>query len=264
LCLAVSACGIRESDFPESAVYFIPPAEWRAWWEVLESCSGRRGDFDSVRWFRVLSGEINVRGETAFAAWYERGNRIALTSETERGELVRHEMLHALLQGGSHPAEYFAVRCGDLVLCGRDCPSPVVPDNAMPIALSDVDVDLEVFPKTPSLSRHGGSLTFVLRVTNKTGRNAFLDLRHVQGRHCGAGVMIMSARDPNRFATKCSYIGFGGLPRLFVGDETRSVVLDMRLQHTEPGQGPFFAEPLIFAAVLGDNVRRIVHLDVRP
>jgi hypothetical protein len=261
---AVASCSLWESNFPEAAVVFRPPAQYRIWWDILESCSGRRGDFDGITWFKAPYGEIKSDGHTAFAAWYENGNRIALSRDMEWPELVRHEMLHAVLQDGSHPDAYFKGRCGDFVMCGRDCPGPSVPDNPIPIALGDVSVDVEVFPKVPSLSRHEGNVTFVVKVTNTTSHNAYIDLRHLEHAHCAARVLLMSAQDADRSALVCSYVGFGGLPRLFAGNETRSVLLDVRLQHLTPGAGPFFAEPLVVAAVLADNVRRMTSVTVRP
>jgi hypothetical protein len=130
--LAVSSCGLWESDFPDSAVLFTPPPQWRVWWEVLESCSGHRGRFDDVTWFKAPFGDITWEGRVAYAIWYAAGNRIALSRDLETDALVRHEMLHAVLQDGSHPDLYFQDRCGDVVLCGRDCPIQRAPPDPIP------------------------------------------------------------------------------------------------------------------------------------
>ena len=87
---------------------FVPPPQYRVWWEVVEACSGRRAPFDAVAWFKVPVGELVVRGETAAGAWFVFGNRIAIVDAWLNGDpLVRHEMLHAILETGDHPKEYF-------------------------------------------------------------------------------------------------------------------------------------------------------------
>jgi hypothetical protein len=35
--------------------------------------------------------------------------------------VVRHEMLHDLLNRGDHPAEYFQGKCAGVVVCNEDC-----------------------------------------------------------------------------------------------------------------------------------------------
>ena len=57
--------------------------------------------------------EVELRaGETAHAWWVRAGNRIYLPASALGEEwLVRHEMLHAILQRGSHPADIFVEAC---------------------------------------------------------------------------------------------------------------------------------------------------------
>jgi hypothetical protein len=242
---------------------FTPPAQWRVWWEVLEACSGRRGRFDDVTWFKAPFGEIKYEGRVAYAIWYRGGNRIALSRDFDSDELVRHEMLHAVLQDGSHPDAYFKNLCGDLVLCGRDCGRQAAPADAIPIDVSKLDIELDVFPRVPSLVRYDDHVTFLVKVRNTTSRNGYVDFRGWNSLRCEVGVMVMSAADPNRSATTCAFVG-DGLPRYFFANETRTVLMNLRLQHGNPGDGPFFAEPLVVGAVLDDNVRRTVNVTVRP
>ena len=263
-CLLLSACsGFEEPDFPESAIPFAPPPEYRVWWEVLEGCSGHRARFDDIRWFKAPFGDIRPDGKLAYGVWFARSNRIAVISNWESNALVRHEMLHAILQDGSHPDEFFKQRCGDLVLCGRDCPRAEAPPNAVPVSLGDLELELEVFPRVPSLARYDGAVSFVLKVRNTTGHNAYIDIRSWRTSQCDAGVVVLSEKDQSRSALLCDYVGLGGLPAYFHGNETRSILLDMRLQHLS-GQGPFFAEPLIIGGVLGNNVRHTRRITVLP
>lgn len=104
--------------FPAGAVRLAPvPAVYAQWWRDVEACAGRRGSLDRVR-FYVLPGVAGWDRQDLFiyGAWTPRGNRITV------GELVslhagvlRHEMLHAVLQRGDHPPEYFGARCGAAV-----------------------------------------------------------------------------------------------------------------------------------------------------
>jgi hypothetical protein len=78
------------------------------------ACSGYQGNMADVSFYAVdaPSGAIELAGEMAHAWWVREGNRIYLPA-TALGEewLVRHEMLHALMQRGSHPANVFVEAC---------------------------------------------------------------------------------------------------------------------------------------------------------
>lgn len=104
----LAACG--DSPMGPNATPFDPPAIYRSWWVELEACSGLSGSIDGVRFYSAAS----LGGELGH--WYQDGNRIyLLESRTETEFAVKHEMMHALLQRGDHPPEYFAAdRCGSL------------------------------------------------------------------------------------------------------------------------------------------------------
>ena len=58
------------------------------------------------------SGAIGLNGTIAHGWWVREGNRIYLPANALGEEwLVRHEMLHALLQRGSHPNAKFVEAC---------------------------------------------------------------------------------------------------------------------------------------------------------
>jgi hypothetical protein len=108
---------------PAGSRQFNPPARYKAWWRLTESCSGLSGDFSKVRWYRVPNSDsFSLEGSTVNGAWYADGNRIALgDSEVNNGALVRHEMLHALLRNGNHPRNQFLGNCSDIVVCIDRC-----------------------------------------------------------------------------------------------------------------------------------------------
>jgi hypothetical protein len=87
---------------------------YQEWWDKTVACSGQSGNMKDVSFYAVdaPSGAIELAGEMAHAWWVREGNRIYLPANALGHEwLVRHEMLHALLQKGSHPAEIFVDAC---------------------------------------------------------------------------------------------------------------------------------------------------------
>lgn len=109
---------IPERYFPHTAVPLEPvPAIYRTWWDEIEACSGRKGDFRSLSFYVVpdadgwWDGRVFIEG-----AWVSRGNRITVGERRSLiARILRHEMLHALLRTGEHPAEFFTTKCGSLV-----------------------------------------------------------------------------------------------------------------------------------------------------
>ena len=118
----VQACsGVTGPPFPDDAVPMNPAAPFRRWWALTEQCSGLSGDFTSVRWFTVRRPTIDVRDDQYDAYWYQKGNRIVVAERYAlNGEVIRHEMLHALLRSGSHPSVQFTDHCGGVVSFGDD------------------------------------------------------------------------------------------------------------------------------------------------
>jgi hypothetical protein len=87
---------------------------YQEWWDKTVACSGKLGKMTDVTFYAVdaPAGGIELAGETAHAWWVREGNRIYLPASALGEEwLVRHEMLHALLQRGSHPADVFVQAC---------------------------------------------------------------------------------------------------------------------------------------------------------
>jgi hypothetical protein len=87
---------------------------YQEWWDKTVACSGQHGRMTDVTFYAVdaPAGAIELAGEMAHAWWVREGNRIYLPASALGEEwLVRHEMLHALLQRGSHPASAFVHSC---------------------------------------------------------------------------------------------------------------------------------------------------------
>jgi hypothetical protein len=154
-------------------VSYTPPPEYASWWQLTERCSGREGEFRNVRWLVVPdSTYFDVEGETVQGAYYPDGDRIVLAHGwMKNGQLVRHEMLHALLNVPGHPRDEFLGACGDIVVCIDACirdaggppdtsaTAPLVPPSAVAVATV-------VTPGRAYLSKYQGWLTVMVTATN--------------------------------------------------------------------------------------------------
>ena len=154
----LAGCELPTEPFPSGAVPFEPPQAYATWWQLTSACSGVSGDFSAIRWFVVPGAQtIPVRGREYHGAWYRDGNRIVLAEGAQQsGPLVRHEMLHALIDRGGHPREYYRSRCGGIVVCQGECESEtggdLAPANAAAGPPTDLEVDLDVIGGGPRSS----------------------------------------------------------------------------------------------------------------
>src|SRR5688500_7012800 len=89
------------------------PAVYQLWWEMTLQCTGRRAPLSTVRWYFVPGARtVQVNGERYAGYWSSAGNSIVLAEEAMLdGPLVRHEMLHSLVEVGNHPRGEFLGRC---------------------------------------------------------------------------------------------------------------------------------------------------------
>jgi hypothetical protein len=102
----VSGCGFD----PLGADVWSAPAAYRVWWERTEACSERTGSFEAVEWLIVPGDGFDCPSGKCAGRW-EPG-RIYIAGAFVNDEMVvRHEMLHALLDRGGHPNPPFGVGC---------------------------------------------------------------------------------------------------------------------------------------------------------
>jgi hypothetical protein len=160
---------------PSGAVPLTPiPAEYAGWWALTARCSGSNVNFQDVTW-SVYPGATIPGTYGAVGAWYSRTRTIVLAQGQENnGPLVRHEMLHALVNRRGHSRVDFVDRCGGVVSCegrclvdvggavSRDLYAPIVNMNVL-----RVSVDLE--PRVVSLSTATeGCVTVVVAARNSS------------------------------------------------------------------------------------------------
>ena len=101
----------HEPSLPTGAVALATPTIYQR----TQSCSGLSGDFSTVQ-FYVVPGVDTFPTEAGpkVGLWNREGhtNRIVIAGNYLAHEMVvRHEMLHALLQRVGHPPDYFIARC---------------------------------------------------------------------------------------------------------------------------------------------------------
>ena len=139
-----------------------PPSAYAMWWRLTEACSGLTGDFSSVHWFQLPGVSQFAVHDTIYQSyWWQKGNRVLIVADKRlQGQLVRHEMLHAL-SGPLHRHEYFVDKCGGIVACEGNCLSeagatPDPPADAPAIDPRDLDVSVDVEPSQISVSADSG------------------------------------------------------------------------------------------------------------
>ena len=160
--------------FPDDAVEVAPSAPYARWWKMTQSCAQHAGPMGMVHFYVVPRISIDD-GDTRYAGyWYRDGNRIVLAEPYAMdGAVVRHEMLHALLQRGDHRRADFVDRCGGIVdfgdglheesaelLAAPGPGSPVLPP-------SEFKIDLVLAPQPIALTApDSGWLSATVVVTN--------------------------------------------------------------------------------------------------
>jgi len=174
LFVLLNACDSTGPSLPPGAMRFVPPAVYQEWWALTEQCSGTTADSSAVTWYRLPRGAGIPLGDGTFVngRWDAVENRIILDGESEfAGDLVRHEMLHALLRAGGHPRAMFIGRCGGVVVCTKACisdggPPPQSDPNAQRISPSELEVSVEVTPVAPNGSTNSGTLMMIVTARN--------------------------------------------------------------------------------------------------
>jgi hypothetical protein len=113
----LAACEILgpPSALPAHAQQVLAPAEYQSWWAATEECSGRTGRMEGIEWYIVPDADaFDTPDGPKVGLWSHssEGVRIIIAGNWADDELVvRHEMLHALLDQEGHPVEYFTDRC---------------------------------------------------------------------------------------------------------------------------------------------------------
>jgi len=97
---------------PAGAMPFTPHAVYRVWWTEIPALRRPVGDFDRVEWYEVPGSSYSCPAyEGRCDGWWRSPHTIYMA----QGQLYdrpgrRHEMLHDLLQRGTHHRLFQACR----------------------------------------------------------------------------------------------------------------------------------------------------------
>lgn len=115
LAVALVACDASPWTV-ESRYHLTPPAAYVEWFAEVATCLGKREvataeRFARIRWFAGL--EIHDGEGTGALGLWTRPNQITIREDRiDARHVVKHEMIHDLLQDTQHPSPYFDV-CAD-------------------------------------------------------------------------------------------------------------------------------------------------------
>lgn len=177
-----ASCGdnIVDPKLPAGAVQFTPPAHYATWWEMTKSCSGRSGSMESVTWYQIPADLFVLDGKSVSAYWSAGSNQIVLSSGVlDDGQVVRHEMLHALLGEKGHSREDFLQNCAGYVTCTTGCvtdagPAPQVPSTVPRVSASALEVTMQI-TRNPPIGI-GGIYTIKISARNPAPNTVFVNL----------------------------------------------------------------------------------------
>jgi hypothetical protein len=108
--LVMAACATfhEPAQLPVSLVSDATEARYRELFHEMEQCSGKTGNVKAVLFYTTTEAYHNGR---TFDAYWMPGFIVLMRP---RLDVVKHEIMHELLQTQAHPLEYFNHRCGDL------------------------------------------------------------------------------------------------------------------------------------------------------
>lgn len=237
---AITSCRhLTDPPLPMNAEPFAPHPVYARWWSMVESCSGLKGSLDAVQWYAAPGPLRNPDNgaEPINGYWSLASNRIVLDlNNTIDGQVVRHEMLHALVHTVGHPRSAFLLNCGGVVSCGEQCvrdAGPAVTPDASIARVTPVELEVtsEVAPAPPSSTIDGGLATFTISVRNPLSFPVFVSLP----KRAGGGLARSYHYDIQR--SDGSGLSSGDLAldpgvRFFKAGETKRAVVDFLVTAT--------------------------------
>jgi hypothetical protein len=175
----ISACWAASATLPDGAIPLSPAPVYAHWWAMTEQCSGITAPMAAVSWYQVPDVPLFlVNGAYAQGRWLGADNRIVLAGAASLdGGVVRHEMLHALIQSGVHERAYFLERCAGVVICPAQCVADAGPARlplATLVTADSLEVSVAVDPVRPSSSIDAGYFTVTVTARNNTAHAVML------------------------------------------------------------------------------------------
>jgi hypothetical protein len=106
--LVLSAC--RSTLAPADRMPIVPPLEYRVWWDATRTCVGMPdADFEMIRWWSAT----DVLAENLMSGLWVAPHDIYIRPDKLDAEgVIRHEMVHDLLQRGDHESSFYGLCVG--------------------------------------------------------------------------------------------------------------------------------------------------------
>jgi len=98
---------------PVDAQLFDPPDIYRQWWTQVERCTDVEAGFERVFWYRATEIIDRENGTLHSGAWKPPHTIFIRTGSLGNRQVVKHEMVHDLLQTRNHDLDVFD-RCAGL------------------------------------------------------------------------------------------------------------------------------------------------------
>lgn len=243
-------------SLPAGAVRMEPLAVYSRWWSMTQECSALGGDFSRVTWY-VVPGVGTISYGTLHdveGLWLD-GNRIVLAGGSVRnGQLVRHEMLHALLSDPRHPRGSFAGLCGGIVACEEAClteeSAPAPDPSALNVDASALEISVTVTPESPGSDLLDGYIQIIVSARNTLNRSVVVQLPEaVDG---GAAVAFRCRMAGEGTSWWWDRRAFAEESVRFAAGETKRQVYDYWIYRSD-GQRAFPAGTYEIRGAYGDN-----------
>ncbi len=103
--VVLSCAGCRYE--PDGAAPLEVPAVYRQWWADLELCAQRSANFERIRFWKVKGETFPCPNGPCAGRWQSPHHVYIAERWLENPSLVKHEMLHDLLNTGEHPPAVF-------------------------------------------------------------------------------------------------------------------------------------------------------------
>ena len=88
---------------PDNAIAYEALPEYAIYWQETENCSGLHGRLNAINWFMIPGRYfIDDRGNKAVGLWRSDGNIYIAEPYIDAPHVIRHEMLHALINHPGH------------------------------------------------------------------------------------------------------------------------------------------------------------------
>jgi hypothetical protein len=108
LALCLAACSDPSWDLdwrPPASSPIEAPAVYATWWSEVAACIGRSDEgFERIAWYKVGDEHVFQTPDFGLASgrWVPPHEIYIAFVHLQTAEVVKHEMIHDLLQGGQH------------------------------------------------------------------------------------------------------------------------------------------------------------------